>query len=141
MPLDDSDDWSAEIYEEVSQYFDGELRVVKPGKPGVFDPTTNSTTGGTADTTIMDWRPARAQHISSPLETVDGNGWATKRRFLFQCENRDGDARILKGMVVRFRGGKDASLATIAFQVTSAVNSSHAALRTIRATTEAGVPA
>lgn len=143
IPLDDADDWSSEIYEAVVEagMFDGEVRIIVPGKPGTYDPVEDEETGATADQILIDWRPGRAQHLSSPLEINDGNGWATKRRYLFQMENRPADPAIPRGAVVRFRGGKDHTLAAIAFQVTSGVGSSSAALRTIRATTEAGVSA
>jgi hypothetical protein len=136
--IPDDSDWSDEIFEAASEEFNGELRVMLPGTPGQFDPDTNTTTGGTDPTVVIDWRDARAQHIRLPLENNDGNGWSTKRRFRFQCELREGDPIVHKGMYVEFRGGKDHTLEEFAFQVNSAVNSSHAALRTIETSTEAG---
>lgn len=136
LPLDEADDWSSEIFEDAQSMFDGELCIIKPGTPGTYVPALDAETGGTPDTVVVDWRPARAQHIRMPMETNDSNGWTTRRRFRFQCEIRDADPLITKGLVVRFRGGKDHTLALLAFQVVSALNSSHAALRTIEATTE-----
>ena len=136
LPIDAEDDWSAEIYEEAKEFFDGELRVVNPGDPGAYNPESDSFSGGSNASTVIDWRPARAQHLASPTELSNGNGWSTERRFLFQCENRPTDPIIEKGWVVQFKGGKDHTLASLAFQVSSAVNSSSAALRTIRCTTE-----
>lgn len=137
LPLSHADDWSEEILEAAKEFFNGEARVMRPGTPGVYDPITNATTGGSAASTVMDWRPARAQHVRLPLENHDSNGWQTERRYRFQWEIRTGDAQIGKGLYVEFRGGKDPTLALLSFQVNSAVNSSHAALRTVEASTEA----
>lgn len=128
--------WSEEILDAARWTFNGELTVIKPGAPGSFNPVTDTETGGTPDATIVGWRPARAQHIRLPIENNDGNGWTSRRRFRFQCEIRPGDPAIQQGMVVRFRGGNDPTLALFAYQVVSAVNSSHAALRTIECITE-----
>lgn len=129
-------DWAASIFQVAQEFMDGELCVIKPGTPGTYDPVTDGYTGGTPDQVIIDWRAARAQHIRMPLETNDGNGWTTRRRFRFQMELRENDPAITQGLVVRYRGGKDPVLATLSYQVISAVNSSHAPLRTIETMTE-----
>jgi hypothetical protein len=136
-PVRSESDWSAEILEAAREFMNGELRVMKPGTPGTYDPATDEATGGTEPSVVIDWRPARAQHLRMPVETNDGNGWTSRRRYRFQCEILDGDPLIKKGLYVEYRGGKDPVLAEFAFQVVSAVNSSHAALRTIETITEA----
>lgn len=135
-----ANDWSQVILETAREFMNGEMRVMRPGTPGTYDPVTDGTTGGTPPTVVIDWRPARAQHIRLPLETSDTNGWRTRRRYRFQCEILDGDPIITPGLYVEYRGGKDPSLASFVYQVTSAVNSSHAALRTVETITE-GNPA
>lgn len=127
-PVPPASDWSAVIAEAAKMMFNGELRAFIPGE---LD-------SGADDVVLIDWRPARAQHLAMPLEMSDGSGWNTKRRFRFQTELRADDPIIPKGAIVRFRGGKDHTLTRFAFQVTSAVNSSHAALRTIETITEGG---
>src|SRR5690606_35515511 len=112
--------------------FNGELQVVKPGKPGRLKfGEEGGRERGTDEAIIIDWRPARAQHVRLALEQAGSAEWATKRRYRFQCEMLPSDPIITKGMLVRFRGGNDATLASFTFQVISASNSSHAALRTI----------
>jgi len=141
-PVSAGSDWSREIYEAAKELFNGEARVMRPdGKPDSWDPITGETTPGTPDSVVQDWRPARAQHIRTPLEQSTGGGWSTERRFRFQMELRPDDVPLSKGLYVQFRGGKDHTLEQFAFQMMSAVNSSHAALRTLECSTEAGVVA
>ncbi|MDL5351094.1 DUF6093 family protein [Microbacterium sp. zg-YB36] len=138
-PIPTAAHWSDVIAEAARTMFNGEARVMLPGTPGTYDPITDTVTGGTPPTVAQDWRPARAQHVGMPLETSDGNGWSTKRRFRFQWDLLPDDPIITKGMYVEYRGGKDPSLARFDYQVLSAVNSSHAALRTVEAMSELGI--
>jgi hypothetical protein len=135
-PVSSGSDWSAEILDGAKGEFNGELRIMLPGAPGVYRPVADEVDGGTEALVVIDWRPGRAQHIRLPLEINNGDGWNTERRYRFQCEILDGDPLIPQGSYVEFRGGKDPSLHDFTFQVTSAVNSSHAALRTILTATE-----
>lgn len=135
-------DWPAEILEAARETFNGHLTLYRPGEPGTYDSKTNTFAGGTPDEVLIADRPARAQHIRLPQEYNDGNGWGTKRRYRFQCEILEDDPAITKGLFVRFSGGRDPELEKVAFQVVSATNSSHAALRTIETVSElARVPA
>ena len=139
-------DWSGEIRDAVieSGALNGVIRIYKAGstQPGAHDPYAGS--GGEPDVElILGPRDARAQHLRLPVESNDGLGWTTRRRYRFQYQILDGDDDITgdlvgKGYSVRFTGGKDPSLQHFSFQVLSAVNSSHAALRTLECITEAG---
>lgn len=127
--------WSGEILEAAREFFNGTLTITKPGTPGQLQP--DGTRGpSTPGETVIAPRPARAQHLASPTETNDGNGWDTRRRYRFQCEILPGDKAITKGLVVTFDGGRDPELEKMTFQVLWATNSSHAAVRTIEAITE-----
>lgn len=135
-PISSPDSWPDEILEAAREFFNGSLSIYVPGEPGTYDPVTDTTTGGTPDVAVISDRPARAQHLRSPQDFNDGNGWDVKRVYRFQCEILAGDPSITKGMVARFTGGRDPELAKVEFQVVSATNSSHAALRTVEAVSE-----
>jgi hypothetical protein len=139
---DEDDDWSGEILEVAREFFNCAIDVILPGKPGKYNPSTDAYDGAGAvpDVMVIEGRPARAQHIRLPLEQAGAYEWSTKRRYRFQIELLASDPVIRKGMVVRVReGGKDPVLVHFAFEVASASNSSHAALRTIETLTEFGV--
>jgi hypothetical protein len=138
----DDEDWPEEILEVARDFFNCTIDVILPGKPGKYDPITDTNTGEgyVAPTTILEARAARAQHIRLPLEQAGAYEWSTKRRYRFQIELLAADPVVRKGMVVRVRaGGRDPVLENFAFEVASASNSSHAALRTIETLTEFGV--
>jgi hypothetical protein len=137
-PLPTASSWSEEIAEAAREFYNGLLTIIDPGTPGTYDPVTDTMTGGNPDTILIADRPARAQHLGLPTQGSDVTGWNVKRRFRFQCDVLEGDPIIRKGLVATFTGGSDPSLAEYTFQVVSAVNSSHAALRTIECTTELG---
>lgn len=128
--------WPELILETAREFFNGTLDIYLPGEPGTYDPVTDETTGGTPDVPVITGRPARAQHLRAPQDFNDGNGWDVKRVYRFQCEILADDPSITKGMVARFSGGRDPELAKVEFQVVSATNSSHAAVRTIEAVSE-----
>ncbi len=142
MALKKMMDWPEEILEAAREFFNCTIDVILPGKNGKYNPDTDEYTGEgyVPDTTILEGRAARAQHIRLPLEQSGAYEWATKRRYRFQLELLEADPTIRKGMVVRVRaGGRDPVLEHFAFEVASASNSSHAALRTIETLTEFGV--
>lgn len=140
MALKKMKSWPEEILAVARTFFNCTIDVILPGEHGTYDTDTDEYNGGTPDTIILEGRAARAQHIRLPLEQAGAYEWATKRRYRFQLELLDGDPTIRKGMVVRVRaGGRDPVLEQFAFQVASASNSSHAALRTIETVTEFGV--
>ena len=137
-PVPTAESWSAEILEAAREFFNGTIDVFIPGEPGTYDPVDDETTGGTPATPLISARPARAQHIAMPQQNSDVSGWNVRRRVRFQCEILAGDPVIPRGAVATYAGGNDPTLNEITFQVVSAINSSHAALRTIEAITEAG---
>lgn len=134
-------DWSAEITEEALGEVNGEISVLNPGETVEipYDPGTDEG-GDVVMATVLANRPARIQHLRSPVDASVADQWQTKRAIRFQIELRAGDPLILKGYIVKVvDGGKDKSLEQFAYTVTSAVNSSHAALRTIEAVSELAV--
>lgn len=138
----DEEAWPDEILEVAREFFNCVIDVLNPGSPGKYDPIADDYTGEgyIPDEIVLDGREARAQQIRLPLEQAGAREWATKRRYRFQTEIVDGDYPITKGMVVRVRaGGRDPVLQHFAFEVASASNSSHAALRTLECITEFGV--
>lgn len=137
-PITGDASWPDEILEAAKEFFNGLLTITKPGKAGAYDPVTDTYTGEgyVAPVVLISNRPARAQHISSPREANSADGWDVERRYRFQCEILTGDPSITKGLVATFSGGRDPELAKMTFQVVSATNSSHAALRTVECVTE-----
>lgn len=129
--LTDDSDWSAEITEDAVGEMNGRIGVYAPGDRDDL-------------TEVMAPRRARIQQIRRPVQAVGADEWTIVRDFVFQVEILPGDADltddqiIRKGLIVRvFDGGKDQWLERFAFPVLNAVNSSHAALRTIQCTSEA----
>lgn len=137
-----ADSWPDEILEVAREFFNCSIDVILPGKPGKYDPVTDDYTGEgyVPETVVLEGRDARAQHIRLPLEQAGSYEWSTKRRYRFQLELIAADPTVRKGMIVRVRaGGRDPALQHFAFEVVSASNSSHAALRTIETVTEMAV--
>lgn len=135
-PIAPAHSWPDGILEAAREFFNGSLSIYIPGEPGAYDPVTDTMTGGTPDVAVIADRPARAQHLRSPQDYHDGSGWDVKRVYRFQCEILPGDPSITKGMVAKFTGGRDPELAKVEFQVVTATNSSHAALRTVECVSE-----
>lgn len=135
-PVNHAAHWAEEIAEVAREFFDGELEVRRVSTPGTYNPVTGEYGADTPGEVVLSRRPARAQHLSSPNETNDGNSWQTSRRYRFQCDIREGDGSVTKGLVVRFFGGRDPEVPKMVFQVDWATNSSHAAIRTIECSTE-----
>ena len=139
-PPPPADSWSDEIAAAAEEMMNGVIDVYIPGEPGEYNPITDEIEGGTPDQVIVNASKARIQHLAGPAEAAGSAEWATKRRFRFQIPLQAGDAPITKGMLVRVvDGGRDPGLESYSYTVLSAVNSSHAALRTIEAVTE-GAP-
>jgi hypothetical protein len=134
----DEDDWGAEIAEEARTEFRGSIVIEKPGKPGVWDPKTQTfDDSGTPATEIIPERPARIQPYNQAIANSDGNGYTVRRRIRFQQDILPDDPIIKKGSVVRvIDGGRDHTLASFVYPVISAINSSSAAQRTIETSTE-----
>lgn len=128
--------WADEIAEAAREMFDGELEISTPSTPGVYDPISGEYSPEIPGEIILSRRPARAQHLISPSDSNDGNGWQTYRRYRFQCDILPGDTSVTKGLLVRFYGGRDPEVPKMVFAVDWATNSSSAAIRSIEASTE-----
>lgn len=114
--------------------------VFTPGAPGQWDPNIGDVGPGQPEIPVITARKARVQHLRVPLESAGSSEWATRRAIRIQIPLQAGDPLIAKGMIVRVvDGGRDASLELFRYTVLSAINSSHAAVRTIEAVTE-GAP-
>lgn len=137
-PVTSEADWPDEILAAAKEEFVGIITISKPGTPGKYDPITGDYGPGTAGTVVLGPRMARAQHIRLPIDSNDGNGSQARRRYRFQFEIEPGDASITQGLVVKFESDRDPELGKTTFQVRFAMNSSHAALRTVEAITEGG---
>ena len=131
------DDWPDEILAEAKGQFNCVISVYLPGTPGEYD-FENDEPGDPTDVSILiEDRPARAQHSRRPIDNAQANDWTTQMDYHFQTEILPGDPEIPKGAVVTMTGGRDPILETYTFNVLKALNSSHAALRTIRTIAEA----
>lgn len=136
-----STSWSEEILEVAREYFNGVIDVFIPATLGKYDPVTDERTGEgyVPEQVLIGARQARIQQLQTPREQSGSYEWSTKRRYRFQVELLTNDPVIHKGAMVRVRdGGRDSQLEDYVYQVTSASNSSHAALRTIETVTEFG---
>lgn len=93
-------------------------------------------TAGTLQVTTK----GRWQHKRSPLDASSATSWSTKRAGHIQVPLSASTGLIKKGWIAQISAGdtplRDPSIGLISFTVQSAVNSSHAALRTIEVTTE-----
>lgn len=118
----------------------GEIRISKPGRPGRLNDQMERA-GGVAGATLIDWRPALSQHLTSSPAGAASADRAMEHRYRFQFELRADDPEITKGSVVEFRGGRDPVLNSAALQVTSAKGSGHSTIRKVLATTEFGARA
>ena len=131
------DDWAAEITEDARTQFNGVVTIRMPSAEGAYNPTTDVTTPGAAGAVLIQSRPARIQHIGAPRQNDSTEGWSTEQGIRVQFEILAGDPVIPKGAEVHVEdGGRDAQLESYVFQVAKALNSSHAALRTVLASTE-----
>lgn len=120
-----SQDWTAPITEEARKHQKGKISVYNAGPRGALVPTAIAA------------RPARIQQLREPTTSQVGDQWTPKRYFHFQIDLLESDPLILKGMIVRVDDGhKDKTLEQYAYTVENAVNSSDAALRTIKAVSE-----
>lgn len=124
-------DWSDEIAEDAV----GEMN----GAICIYDPPSTTPVIGPVNVGDVG-RRARIQNMRIPRPTTNADEWEVNRAIRFQIEILAGDPPLRKGMVVRVTdGGKDPSLVNFAFIIETAVNSSHAALRTIETISELAV--
>lgn len=113
------EDWSSEIEALAREQRNGKIVVYKPDR-----------------SVIIAERPARIQNVRATPEVATSIEWSTKRFYRFQVELRPDDPHIPAGSIVRVTdGGKDHTLVDYVYEVLSASNSSHAALRTIETVT------
>jgi hypothetical protein len=135
------DDWSAEITEDAVTQMNGVISIIDPNTEQSTPYVPEADTGNTSTpATVLDHRRARiAQLIRPPSDASGGQEWSTRTRMRFQVDLLPGDPTITKGMIVIVNdGGKDHALESFTYEVTRAINSSHAALRSIDATSELG---
>jgi hypothetical protein len=127
-------DWPAVIENIAKRYRRAIISVFNPSD--VLDTRYNplADTGGKSTmVAVIENRAARIVPISVPREFEGKQEWATKEFFHVQIELLGADPLLTKGLILRVvDGGKDATLEQYAFTVISAVNSSDAALRTIK---------
>ncbi len=130
--------FSEEILDAAREFMTGRIEVIDPSNviETPYDPITD--TGGTAEPEVLIAnRPARIQQLNMPSESASSGEWATKRRVRFQVEILDGDPTLRKGLIVRvLDGAKDPTLEEFRYTISSAINSTQAALRTLECVTE-----
>ncbi len=139
--LSGTDDWPGEILATVKAEWNVEWKVVTPGTTGTYNPVTDTHTGATSETVVMDWREGRCQSLLNPRKRSEDWGLATERTYLFQGEIKESDAPILEGMQVKvkYKDGavkRDPEIEDLIFRVIGATNSGHAAVRTVYAVSD-----
>ena len=84
---------------------------------------------------------ARVQQIRQPQDASTTYEWSAQRNFRFQIDyDLVAGVNISKGNFIRvLSGGRDATLYHMPFEVLSAVNSDHRAVRTIETTTSGAI--
>ena len=110
--------WSQEIGAAAEEYMNVEVKFYDSAK------TLKLTT------------KARVQHLRNPIDISTSTAMATKRNIRLQIPLSAASTFIVKGWLVQVDGGNDPSLESITLTVLSAINSSHAALRTIECQSE-----
>lgn len=129
-------DWSEQILATARQYMNGQVcfyRIVggKDDLPEIGQP-------GTPATVEVLWQgKARIQHLRAPRRDSTEYQASDSRSFRFQLDPLDEPPVLYAGTKARvLDGGRDASLETYSYQVESAVNSSHMAVRTVELTAD-----
>jgi hypothetical protein len=130
-------DWRAPIIEADKKEMRGVISIhVSGDAPDSYDPFQDSG-GRRSKRYLVENRAARIQHLRAPADASTDDQWQMKRSFRFKIELLPGDPVIPQGAIVRvIDGGEDPTLVAYQFTVTSAVNSSSAATRTIEAVSE-----
>jgi len=84
---------------------------------------------------------SRVQQVRQPRGVSTTYEWSAQRIFRFQIDYSEvATVNITKGNFIRvLSGGRDATLYHLPFEVLSAVNSDHRAVRTIEATTSGAI--
>lgn len=111
-------DWSGEIGREAEKFMNAEAKFYDSGK------------------NLKLTCKARVQHLRSPIDISSATALGTKRNIRLQIPLSEASVFITKGWLVQIEGGNDPSLEKITLSVTSAINSSHAAIRTVEAQSE-----
>lgn len=134
------DDWSSEIAEDAVTEMRGEITIIAPQSDDNTDYDPEADSGGTADSTVLiDPRPARVLRLRAPSDATGAAQWGTKTAVRVQIEIRDTDPLIPAGSILKVLDGhKDKALEAYTYEVTRAVNSTQAPLRTIDAVSEMG---
>lgn len=118
--------WSDEIAAAVETQFDCLVEVL------------TSTTGNPPVITILLGPvPGRFQHLREPIDSSTATAWGTKRAAHVQIAMPA--VNIPKGAILKITGGRDPQVPKMRWVVQSAVNSSHAAVRTIKVISDAVV--
>lgn len=99
-----------------------------------------------SDKTLVCTTPGRFQHLRSPLDASSAAQWSTKRAGRAQIPLDATTGMIRKGLLCQISAGvddkgnaiplRDPTLGLVTFTVQSAINSSHAALRTVEMVSE-----
>ena len=113
-PRVDLDNWSAEIGRVAEEHMNATAKWYKGTTP-----------------TLQFTSKARIQPLRTPQDASTATSWATKRAGIVQVPLTAHTGLISKGWIGQFSGGKDPALDNISVTVQSAINSSHAAVRTI----------
>lgn len=127
-----SERWTDIIAADALPLFVGVASIFAPSIPGIYDPLTDTTIGGTPPLAIVTGSPARMKWIRYTKEASTPFDWDAVRAARIQIP-RDAYTKVIpRGYFIRFtNGGDDPSLLNVAFTVLISSDSTESALRTI----------
>lgn len=129
--------WEDIILEEAKKHMNAEVCFYREVEAAPYDPITGS--GGDRGVAVF-WRGrARVQHLRAPREFAESYQAESTRFFRFQVDpSEPGNSLPFLPFGVKARvlaGGRDSDLESLVFVTTSAINSSHMAVRTVELST------
>lgn len=122
-------DWQDAIRDTAVQFMNAEVCFYDTDESVPYDPETGE--GG--PTIQILWRgKARVQQLRTPREFASEYQVSSTRAFRYQLDPGDSLPDLYQGVKSRvLAGGRDTGLESLVFVVTSAINSSHMAVRTV----------
>lgn len=130
--------WEDRILARAKTQMNAEICFYREMTPTIpYNPITGE---GGSDGIAVFWRGrARVQHVRAPREFATAYQAETSQQFIFQIdptEPGNGVPFLPSGVKARvLAGGRDSDLESLAFVTSSAINSSHMAVRTVKCST------
>lgn len=131
--------WEDEIKDAALPYMDAIVQIYDPNTTSATDYVPEDDTGGVATPTLLWEGAARIQQVKAPVNQSTEYQWAVGRNYRFQCNYDEGLSAIFirKGLMIQvISAPRDSSLTKMHYQVVTATNSDHRAVRTIECITD-----